>query len=118
MIAALVFRRRLGWLKMVWANGTVTPLVCRETVHETTRILGCAKFKLGASEQKALLQLYLPFAELVVLPDALPDLPVACRDADDQVFIHLALGGTADFSVTGVGICWRYGEWCRYALLR
>jgi putative PIN family toxin of toxin-antitoxin system len=72
-------------------------------VHEITRILGYSKFKLSASEQKSLLQLYLPFAEIVVLPQPLPPLPAACRDVDDEVFIHLALAGAADFLVTGDG---------------
>jgi putative PIN family toxin of toxin-antitoxin system len=50
-----------------------------------------------------LLRDYLPYAEIVLLPDILPDLPAACRDVDDEVFIHLALAGTADSLVTGDG---------------
>ncbi len=72
-------------------------------MHEITWSLGYSKFKLSVSEQKSLLQLYLPFAEIVVLPQPLPPLPAACRDAADAVFIHLALAGKADFLVTGDG---------------
>ena len=70
-------------------------------MHEITRILGYSKFKLSAGEQMSLLQLYLPFAEVAVLPEQLPPLPVGCRDVSDEVFIHLALAGKADFLVTG-----------------
>ena len=76
-------------------------MVCPETVHEITRVLAYSKFNLSASDQRSLLQLYLPFADIVLLPEILPDLPVACRDAGDDIFIHLTLAGKADFLVTG-----------------
>jgi putative PIN family toxin of toxin-antitoxin system len=97
----LVFGRGLAWLRGVWANGSVTPLICRETAGELLEVLNYRKFKLDPARRAALLEDFMPYAEIVLLPDVLPDLPAACRDADDDVFIHLALAGQADFLVTG-----------------
>jgi putative PIN family toxin of toxin-antitoxin system len=97
----LVFGRSLAWLRGIWANGAVTPLICRETAAELVDVLNYQKFKLDPSRRLALLEDFMPYAEIVLLPDALPDLPVACRGVDDDVFIHLALAGKAYFLVTG-----------------
>ena len=42
VLSALVFGRRLRWLRRAWADGTVAPIVCRETVTELLRVLACA----------------------------------------------------------------------------
>ena len=39
VISALVFGRRLVWLRHAWAAGSVIPIVCRETVAELLRVL-------------------------------------------------------------------------------
>ena len=101
VLSALVFGRRLLWLRRAWADGAVTPIVCRETVTELLRVLAYPKFKLDAAEREALLAEYLPFAEIVPLPDPRPDLPLACRDRDDAVFLHLARAGRAASLVSG-----------------
>jgi len=81
----------------------VTPLICRETAAELLDVLNYRKFKLDPARRAALLEDFLPYAEIVLLPDVLPELPTACRDANDDIFIHLALTGAADFLVTGDG---------------
>jgi putative PIN family toxin of toxin-antitoxin system len=96
-----VFGGRLNWLKAGWANRAVTPLVCRQTVAEMIRILSYAKFRLSLDEQKSLLSLYLPYAKIMALADPLAALPVNCRDANDDIFLHLAIAGGADVLVTG-----------------
>lgn len=101
VLSALVFGRRLAWLRASWACGDVTPIVCRETTAELLRVLAYPKFKLTASEREVLLGDYLPFAEVVQLPDPAPALPVACRDRDDVVFIQLAVVARADLLVSG-----------------
>lgn len=101
VLSTLVFGRRLSWLRQAWASGTVTPIVCRETVTELLRVLAYPKFRLDAAEREALLAEYLPFAETALLPDAPPDLPLACRDRDDVAFLRLALASRADFLVSG-----------------
>src|SRR4029077_17012391 len=80
---------------------TVTPIVCRETVLELSRVLTYPRFRLSAADRELLLADYLPFAEITVLPAGLPDLPLACRDRDDAVFLQLAIVSEADLLVSG-----------------
>ena len=101
VISTLVFGRRLRWLREVWAEGAVIPLVCRETAAELLRVLAYPKFRLSPEEREQLLGDYLPFAEIVALPDPPPELPVACRDRDDAVFLTLAIAGRADLLISG-----------------
>jgi len=101
VVTALVFGRRLGWLREVWASGAVVPIVCRETVSELLRVLAYPKFRLDAADRDALLADYLPFAEIVTLPSPPPELPLACRDRDDVVFLHLAIVSQVDAMVSG-----------------
>jgi putative PIN family toxin of toxin-antitoxin system len=88
-------------MRGAWARGTVVPLICRVTGIELLEVTAKKKFGLDPEEQTVLLDNYLPFADIVVLPDPLPALAVACRDPDDDVFIHLALVGNAECLVTG-----------------
>jgi putative PIN family toxin of toxin-antitoxin system len=101
VLSALVFGRRLAWLRAAWARGVAIPVVCRETTVELLRVLAYPKFELAPSERDLLLAEYLPFAEAAQLPVSLPMLPVACRDRDDVVFIHLALAAKVDCLVSG-----------------
>jgi putative PIN family toxin of toxin-antitoxin system len=96
-----VFSRGLAWLRGVWAARIVTPLVCQQTVDELLRVMAYQKFNLDSVRQEDLLGDYLPFAESVILPNPLAALPVACRDAEDDILIHLAITAQADFLVTG-----------------
>ena len=101
VLSALIFGRRLSWLRVAWAQAQVTPLVCRETVAELLRTLAYPKFKLASAERDLLLAEYLPFAAITRLPEQLPPLPVHCRDPFDAPFIHLALSARADCLVSG-----------------
>jgi putative PIN family toxin of toxin-antitoxin system len=101
VVSALVFGGRLAWLREAWASGVVTPVVCHETAAELLRVLQYPKFRLTGDDRAALLEDYLPFAEIVILPRPLPEIDVACRDRDDVVFIQLAVSAGADFLVSG-----------------
>lgn len=101
VLSALVFGRRLYWLRRAWASGVVAPIVCRETVTELLRVLAYPKFRLDGPERDALLAEYLSFAETGRLPHVLPELPLVCRDRDDAVFLHLARASGADVVVSG-----------------
>lgn len=101
VVSTLVFGRRLLWLRQAWASGAVTPVVCRETVTELLRVLTYPKFRLSSAERETLLEDYLPFAEIAHLPDPLPDLPQACRDRNDAMFLQLAIVSHADALVSG-----------------
>jgi putative PIN family toxin of toxin-antitoxin system len=100
VLSALVFGRRLAWLRGAWARGVVVPVVCRETTAELLRVLSYPKFELTRTERGLLLAEYLPFAEVARLPASLPILPVACRDRDDVVFIQLAVAAKIDWLVS------------------
>ena len=101
VVSALVFGRRLAWLRTLWARGAVTPVLCRETTAELLRVLAYPKFRLDRTELEALLEDYLPFGEIVRLPRPLPALPVVCRDRDEAAFLHLSRASGADFLVSG-----------------
>ncbi len=101
VLSALIFAGgRLAWVRHAWQRQQIQPLVCRATVNELLRVLAYPKFKLTKAEQKELLADFLPYAEVVALPNPWPDLPV-CRDEQDQVFLVLADVGKADLLVTG-----------------
>ena len=101
VLSALVFGRRLAWLRGAWARGVAVPVVCRETTAELLRVLSYPKFELTPAGRDLLLAEYLPFAEAARLPESLPVLPVACRDRDDVLFIQLALAAKVDYLVSG-----------------
>lgn len=101
VVSALVFGRRLAWLRQAWASGKVVPVVCRPTADELLRVLAYPKFRLDPAERRTLLEDYLPFAEVAFLPDPPPALPVACRDRGDAAFLQLAVTAGADALVSG-----------------
>ncbi len=101
VLSALVFpggptaRLRAGW-----QAGRFQPLGSSATVLELVRVLGYPRFKLSASEQEDLLADYLPWVEVVRVPDP-PSAVPACRDAFDLAFLHLAVAGRAKLIVSG-----------------
>lgn len=87
-------------LRRAWQSGRVLPLVSTATAHELVRVLAYPKFRLGADEQQELLADYLPWTEVVAVPEPPPRVP-DCRDPDDLPFLHLAAAGRAAALVTG-----------------
>ena len=101
VLSALLFNAgRLVWMRQAWQRHKIRPLMCRASVNELLRVLAYPKFRLTETEQEDLLADFLPYAEVVSLPDPWPDVPL-CRDEHDQVFLVLARVGEADFLVTG-----------------
>ena len=101
VISALLFSKgRLAWLRTVWRQGTIVPLISKATTEEIIRVLAYPKFHLDATDREELLGDFLPFAEVIdaVLPTG--EVPV-CRDKHDQIFLELAVAGEADVLVTG-----------------
>jgi putative PIN family toxin of toxin-antitoxin system len=64
------------------------------------RVLGYPNFRLSAPEQEELLADFMPWVEVVQVPDPPPTVP-ACRDPFDLPFLHLALAGRARAIVSG-----------------
>lgn len=100
VVSALRFQAgHLAWLRAHWASRVVRVLGSRATVDEVIAVLAYPKFELTPADVTALLAEFVPYVEVVAVKH-FPDAP-KCRDADDQKFIDLALGGGADVLVTG-----------------
>ena len=101
VLSALVFGGgSTATVRQAWQTGSLRPIVSTATVQELMRVLAYPKFKLSADEQRELLADYLPFAEVVVLPEPPPRVP-DCRDPHDLPYLHLATAGKADMLVSG-----------------
>ena len=101
VLSALVFRGgTAGQVRQAWQQGVVLPLASTATVQELVRVLAYPKFRLSPAEQDELLADYLPYAEIVRIPQQPPTVP-DCRDALDLPFMHLAVAGKAKVLVTG-----------------
>ena len=61
-------------------------------------LLAASRAACGARHE--LLADYLPWAEVIAVPDRPPRVP-PCRDANDLPYLHLAVAGGADVLVTG-----------------
>lgn len=100
-VSALVFPTgELAAVRAAWQAGRVVPLVSSATASELIRVLAYPKFRLTADEREELLADYLPFCEVVAIPNPAPETP-PCRDPFDVPFLELALAGAADCLVTG-----------------
>ena len=83
-----------------WQAGRFMPLASKATARELVRVLGYPKFRLSAAEQQELLADFMPWVEVVPVPDPPPAVP-ACRDPFDLPFLHLARAGRARAIVSG-----------------
>lgn len=83
-----------------WQSGRFVPLASKATAGELARVLGYPKFGLSNAEPEELLADYLPWVQVVHVPDPPPKVP-RCRDPFDLPFLHLAVAGNADVLVSG-----------------
>jgi putative PIN family toxin of toxin-antitoxin system len=83
-----------------WQSGRFAPLASTGTAQELVRVLDHPKFRLSADEQEELLGDFMPWVEVVQVPEPPPAVP-ACRDPFDLPFLHLALAGRARAIVSG-----------------
>jgi putative PIN family toxin of toxin-antitoxin system len=101
VVSALLFPRgQLGWMRPVWSEGGMLPLVSADTVRELIRVLAYPKFELDRADINATLSAYLPFIETLAV-EGVPSNQPACRDPDDQMFVDLATVGEAEVLVSG-----------------
>ena len=100
VLSALLFSSRsLTWLRRAWQARTIRPLVSRETAMELIRVLAYPKFRLNEDEREDLLGDFLPWCEMVTVPEGI-EVP-ECRDPMDRPFLKLAVAAQADWLVTG-----------------
>jgi putative PIN family toxin of toxin-antitoxin system len=101
VLSALVFNKGVtAQLRVAWQRGDYLPLVSTDTVQELMRVLAYPKFRLDLVSRQELLADYLPYTQVVGIPEVKPVVPV-CRDPDDLPFLMLAAAGKADVLVTG-----------------
>lgn len=100
LLSALIFPEgKLTWMRTLWTQGLILPLVSTQTTQELIRVLAYPKFKLEKTEIEALLADYLPFTKTIPMTEGSFKRPL-CRDVNDQIFIDLALKGEAETCVT------------------
>jgi len=101
LLSALLFQSaHAAWLRGLWQSDAVTPLISHDTAKELLRVLSYPKFALAENEREDLLADYLPWCEVVLIPQPPPVVP-DCRDPFDKPFLQLALAGKADALITG-----------------
>ena len=99
VISAVLFRMgRLAWLRDHWQEGVCIPLASWATLDELERVLGYSKFKLSAREFAEVMNLYLPYCDILTPTESCT---IRCRDPKDQALLDLAHCGKADILVTG-----------------
>jgi uncharacterized protein len=87
-------------VRAAWMAGRFVPLASAATAQELVRVLAYPKFSLTTDEQQDLLADYLPWVQVVRIPDPPPVAP-PCRDPFDLPFLHLAIAGKGDALVSG-----------------
>jgi putative PIN family toxin of toxin-antitoxin system len=101
VVSALLFASgRLGWMRHVWTEGRMLPLIFAETARELIRVLAYPKFKLSEADIQAVLAAYLPFTETIEVDYTNAERPL-CGDPDDQMFVDLGLAGRTEVLVSG-----------------
>lgn len=87
-------------LRAGWQSERCVPLASPATAQELVRVLGYPKFGLSTTSQAELLGDYLPWVQVVAIPEPPPPVP-ACRDPFDRPFLELAAVGRAHVLVSG-----------------
>ena len=68
-------------------------------MSELSRVLAYSRFGLVPATQRALMEDYLPWCEVIDVPDE--TIVPECRDPSDVPFLQLAVASRADALVTG-----------------
>ena len=101
VLSALLFAGGpTGRVRRGWQAGRFVPLASKATAQEFVRVLGYPRFRLSVEEQHELLADFMPWVEVVRIPEPPPPTP-ACRDPFDLPFLQLAIAGRARVLVSG-----------------
>jgi putative PIN family toxin of toxin-antitoxin system len=99
LVSAVLFRGELSSIVELWKNGSLIPLISKETFQELKTVLEYPMFRLTKDEIRALIEEeILPFFEVVEVADELSGI---CKDPDDDKFISCAISASADIIVSG-----------------
>jgi putative PIN family toxin of toxin-antitoxin system len=100
VISALLFKGEATRLAVAWKSARFRLLASPAITREYHRVLNYAKFKNSETAIAAFLnEGILPYLEPVKEHTAKLSHP--CKDPDDDLFLRAALGGRADYLVTG-----------------
>ena len=102
VVSALLFERgRMTWIRRLWFDGRIVPLIDRSTLQELVRVLAYPKFGLVADDVEAVLEAYVPYTATVTVAGPVAGHLPRCRDVHDQPFLNLAAAGHAEVLVSG-----------------
>ncbi len=98
-VSALLFSGTASRLVPLWQSRRITVLVSKAILQEYLRVLAYPKFGLPEDEVRALVEEEtLPFVETVVIKHRFA---IVRRDPEDNKFLDCAVGGRAEYLVTG-----------------
>lgn len=101
VLSALLFGGgSVARIRSGWQSGRFLPLASTATAQELLRVLTYPKFGLSGAEQMELLADYMPWVQVVDIPNPPPAVP-RCRDPFDTQFLRLAVVGKARALVSG-----------------
>jgi putative PIN family toxin of toxin-antitoxin system len=101
VLSALLFQGGpAARVRFGWQSERFVPLASTVTAQELVRVLAYPKFRLSPAEQAELLADFMPWVEVVEVPDPPPKVPT-CRDPLDMAFLQLAAAGKARALVSG-----------------
>jgi uncharacterized protein len=99
LVSAILLKGRLSMFQELWKDGTLSPLLSRETFQEFKTVLGYPKFSLSADEITAIIEdEILPYFEVIVIKEKIEGV---CRDPNDDMFLAVAVNAQAPYVVTG-----------------
>jgi putative PIN family toxin of toxin-antitoxin system len=99
LLSALLFKGTTARIVDLWKERRIICLLSRETFQEFSTALRYPKFALTEEEIKAIIEEeVLPYFEVVKAGEKTQGV---CSDPDDDKFLSCALGGKAEFIVTG-----------------
>ena len=102
VVSALLFERsRMAWIRGLWFDGRIVPLINRSTLQELVRVLAYPKSGLEADDVEAVLEAYVPYVATVTVAGRVSVHLPRCRDPHDQPFLNLAAAGHAQVLVSG-----------------
>lgn len=98
-VSALLFSGQASRLVKLWEQGTIVPLLSRETLNEIIRVLTYTKFDLKEKEIRSIIdEDILPYVETVKVTRRIEGI---CPDPGDDIFLSCAVNGKASAIVSG-----------------
>ena len=99
LISCLLFRGRVSYLRDLWMDRNIIPLLSRETFDEFRRVLTYPKFSLSPQEIHAIIDNeILPWFDVIETKEPVTGI---CRDSHDEKFLAVAVHGKASYLITG-----------------